>query len=141
MATRLDDGQANKLTGVANGPISGGAWLQCGSYTSTVTADTQANYQPNRILLQNGASGLTFPAGIALQNTASGTNSYATALTQGLFILPVAQAGNAGLRIAAADNGGGQVANPTAGANGADIVGTQLTAAASGGFAICWVRL
>ena len=73
MATRLDDGQANKITGVANGPISGGAWLQCGSYTSTVTADTQANYQPNRILLQNGASGLTFPAGIALQNTASGT--------------------------------------------------------------------
>ena len=143
MSTRIDyDGEI--ITAVAEGPVSGGAWVKAGSYTSTVTADSKAQYAATKIKVQNGASGMTYPVGLSLFAVASGTNNLVSCLTQGLIIAPVNgaldPAASAG-RVSAVDNGAGQVGVLTAGANGADIIGTALTPAASGGFAIVHFRL
>ena len=142
MSTQLDyDGDI--ITAVAEGAVSGGAWVRAGSYTSTVTADSKAQYAATKIKVQNGASGMNYPVGLALQSVASGTNNLVACLTQGLIIAPVDGTVNPVIlaRVCTADNGAGQISAPTAGANGADLIGTALTCATSGGYAIVWFRL
>lgn len=141
MALVMLDNFGNVVGANAEGNISGGDWLTAGSYTSTVTSLDAGQWAPTKVLVARGGSG-TNVVGICLQSTQSGTTAPTAYARTGLFILPVAESVTASSKISAAGNGNGAGAvGLTADGLEESCVGTSLTAAASGGFSICQIRL
>src|SRR3990167_7590952 len=102
----IDDGQGNVFSAVAEAICSGGAMLAAGSYTSTVTARTEAQYDYSKIRVGNGGSGLNC-VGMALYDVASGTTNEVAVLRRGIVILPVNGNLNAGNPCAATSTADG----------------------------------
>ena len=127
------------FSAVANGNVSGGALLQAGSYTSTVTAKTAAQYDYSKVLVSTGGSGLNC-VGLALYDQASGTTNEVAVLRRGLIITNVDGDVLAGRQVEAAEAVAGEGALAP-GANAGRRVGTALTEAASGGFCIALLNL
>lgn len=127
----LIDDEGKIFSAVAEGPISGASWMKAGSYTSTVTAGTSAQYSYSKIKLQNGGSGLNC-VGLALYAAASG--STVAVLRRGTAILPANGDVTAGQTVKASEaNGDGAVLGA---ATAGHVIGRGLTEAASGGFTI-----
>lgn len=126
------------FSAVAEGNISGGTLLQAGSYTSTVTAKTQAQYDYSKVKVSTGGSGLNC-VGMALQDAASGTTSTIAVLRRGVIITNANGNVLAGRQIEADESAANGSVSP--GANAGRRIGTALTEAASGGFCIALLNL
>ena len=127
----------NIFSAVAESAISGGAWMLAGSYTSTVTAKSSAQYDYSKIKVGTLGSGLNC-VGMALYDRASGTTNEVAVLTQGIVITNAQGNCNAGRQAEPNEATAGE-GSVTTGANAGRGIGRILTEAASGGFTI--VRL
>lgn len=141
MTLVMNDQDGKVISAVAEGNISGGDWLTPGSYTALVDSLDESEFAAGRVRVARGGSG-TNAIGLALRSVQSGTDNNIAVARCGVFILPCAGAVTAGTKISPAGNGNGAgaVAATADGEEEANC-GTALTAAASGGFAICAIRL
>ena len=132
MTSALLSDDCHSFTGVAETNISGGAWLKAGSYTSTVTAGTSAQYNYQKVKLGTSASGLEC-VGLALYDVASGTSNEVAFLRCGVGIFPVTANVNAGQAVSPSTF---DAVGPTASTLEHGQIGRALTEAASGGYSI-----
>jgi hypothetical protein len=126
------------FSAVAEGAISGGALLQAGSYTSTVTNGSLSIYDYSKIKVSCGGSGLNC-AGMALYDRASGTTNEVAVLRRGIVIVPANGAVEAGRSIE--PSSAGADACVLTAANAGRSIGKGLTTAASGGYTIALLNI
>ena len=126
------------FSAVAEGNISGGAFVKAGSYTSTVTALSAAQYDYSKIKVSTGGSGLEC-VGLALYDRASGTTNEVAVLRRGTIL--IAANGNVQASRQVEPDDAAAAAQVSTAANAARGIGRALTTAASGGFCIVNLNL
>ena len=130
-AVQIAPWEPKVITAYASEIISGGCLVFASGANNVVSSGTDT-LAANDIKVSTNASGANF-TGIALQTAASGS-AVAVAL-EGVFILPAFGTVTAGNPVTC--EGTNAVAT---GATAGQVIGKALTSAASGGFAVVYVR-
>ena len=139
----IDYGVPHAISARTNAVVSGGQVVYLVSGTSQTVGSGLSSFVTNDILVNQPASGVNFPVGVAVAN--AGSNELVSVMKQGFIILNV-EANTTSGEFVTIGTGVNVVAPIASGTNHAQLdektfVGRALTSAASGGYALIHVNI